>query len=216
MRSLTIALGPTATDSAVASLAALQALRTLRLGLTKATNVRLSSWPTFHSLTRLALMMSITRADGAVSPAAAVAALSALPLAASAALVDMRMVVHGIQSPAQQSWHLPNDELDGWYCVPPDLSPLASLTRLRTLTWESRGRQFKRHPDWLTDPRTPMQMAMVANVRRVAASLPRIATTVRLVRRGDPWGPERLYRSFASQSHPVGGKPNDAVEAQGV
>jgi len=67
LRSLTIALGPTATDSAVASLAALPALSTLRLGLTKATNVRLSSWPTFRSLTRLALMMSITRADGAVS-----------------------------------------------------------------------------------------------------------------------------------------------------
>jgi len=103
LRYLTIALDPTATDSAVASLATLPALSTLRLELTKAINVRLLSRPTFRSLTRLALMMSMTPADGGVSPAAAVAALSAPPSAASAALVDLRMVVHGIPGRARVS-----------------------------------------------------------------------------------------------------------------
>jgi len=216
LRSLSIALGPTATDAAVVSLAALPALTTLRLGLTEATNVRLSSWPAFPALTRLALVLWTDAASGGVGAAAAVAALSAPPSAAPVALVALRFVAYGDPDDAPLPADLPDQEVGGWVSPPPDLSPLASWTALRALTWASYAPMGGFRRSCHAEPSAAEAARMAATARRVAASLPRVATTVCDTKRHDPWGTNGLYRGRAYFSHPAGGEPDASVGAQGV
>jgi len=216
LRSLTIALGPTATDAAVVSLAALPALTTLRLGLTEAANVRLSSWPAFPALTRLALVLWTDPASSGVSAAAAVAALSAPPSVAPVALAALRFVAYGDPDDALLPADLPDQEVGGWVSPPPDLSPLASWTALRALTWTSYAPTGGVRRCCHADPSTAEAARMAATARRVAATLPRVATTVCDTKVHDPWGPNGLYRGRAYFSHPAGGEPDASVGAQGV
>jgi len=216
LRSLTIALGRAATDGAVASLAALPALTTLRLRLDQNVGVRLSSWPAFPALTRLALVLSNDDASCGVTAAAALAALSAPPSAAPTSLAALQFKVLGHANGALIPAHVPTDEVDGWVSPPPDLSPLASWTSLRELTWESFPPVGGNRYGCETNSSTSEEVRMAATVRRVAASLPRVATTVCAVQRGDLWGPEGRYRSDAYFSHPVGGEPDGSVGVQGI
>jgi len=216
LRSLTIALGPTATDAAVVSLAALPALITLRLVFTKATNVRLSSWPAFPALTRLALVLATDPASCGVSAAAAVAALSAPPSAAPVALVALRFVTFGSSNDALLPADLPDDEVGGWESPPPDLSPLASWAGLRSLTWESLTPIGRAHRVFSPDLSAAEEARMAATARRVAASLPRVTTTLCTLGDDDSWGPEGRHKSGAYFSHPAGGNPDGSVGAQGV
>jgi len=139
LRYLTIALGPTATDVAMASLAALPTLTTLRLRLTAASNVRRSAWPAFPALARLALVLSTELASCGVSAGTALDALFAHPSVAPVALVALLVVTYGVAAGTLLPAHLPDDEVGGWGSPPPDLAPLASWTGLRSLTWSSYG-----------------------------------------------------------------------------
>jgi len=216
LRSLTIALGPTATDVAVASLAALPALATLRLRLSAASNVRLSSWPAFPALTRLALVLSTDLASCGVSAASALDALSAPPSVAPVGLVALLVVSYGVAAGALLPAHLPDDEVDGWRSPPPDLTPLASWSGLRSLTWASYAPMGGVRRGCNAYPSAAEAARMAATARRVAASLPRVATTVCATDDCDWWGPRGRYRSSAYFSHPAGGEPDGPVGAQGI
>jgi len=57
---------------------------------------------------------------------------------------------------------------------------------------------------------------MAATSRRVAATLPRVATVVKNLERKDPWGPDNLYLGHPWFYHPDGGYFDGPVSAQAV
>jgi len=57
---------------------------------------------------------------------------------------------------------------------------------------------------------------MAATSRRVAATLPRVATVVKNLEREDPWGPDNLYLGRPWFYHPDGGYFDGPVSAQAV
>jgi len=229
LRSLTIALGKSATDAAVATLAALPALATLRLSLSAAVGVRLGSWPAFPALTRLSLALRNDLAYCRVSAAAALNALSAPPSTAPALLIALRFILEAGWDSVPLPPPLSDDEAGGWPCPPPDLSPLVSWMGLRSLVWESPEPKGRASIGIRGNPSAAEEVSMAATARRVAATLPRVTTVVKRRdqavpfhstytrrKRDDPWGPDGLYAHFPCSYHPFGGEDDGPVDAQAV
>jgi len=224
LRVLSIFLGADATDGAVAALATLPGLATLRLRLDGARRVRLAGgWPPFPALTALALTLAAHPTRGGPGAAAALAALSAPRSYAPARLVHLHVRVAALsregplalpEPPLQ-----PADEVGGWATPPPDVAGLADWTALRTLVWDSRACEV--HAAAVGGGRDAAEAALAeavaaveaavkakaATARRVAATLPRVATCVRPVHSPDPWAPQRPHDVEPWHLYPDGGEP---------
>jgi len=216
LRSLTINLGASATDAAVTTLAALPALATLRLSLDSAVGVRLASWPAFPALTGLSLALVDASARCGVTPVAALDALSAPPSTAPASLITLRFIVYGRPEDSPPPPPLSEGEAGGWPSPPPDLSPLASWTGLRSFQWESPSPKGGVRVGCSVYPSAAEEVCMAATARRVAATLPRVATVVKCSGHDDPWGPDTLYMGHPWFYHPDGGCYDGPVSAQAV
>jgi len=225
LRSLSIYLGADATDGAVAALATLPGLATLRLRLDGAQRVRLAGgWPPFPALAALALTLGEHPTRGGPSAAAALAALSAPRSCAPARLVHLHVRVvalSGAEPPAPPTPPPPPaDEVGGWVTPPPDVAALAAWTALRTLVWDSLvcgkgaaaagggGDAAAAAAAAAAEAAAAVTVAAkAATARRVAATLPNVATCVRSLLSPDPWAPTGPHDVEPWHLYPDGGEP---------
>jgi len=133
-----------------------------------------------------------------------------------ASLVALRVVVlsrpYGVRPPTPVS----EGEAGGWLFPPPDLSLLACWTGLRSFMWESPPPGGRMHADGSNPQSAAVEASMAATTRRVAITLPRVATVFKCLGHENPWGPNSLYHAWSSPHHPDGGEYDGPEGAQTI
>jgi len=72
------------------------------------------------------------------------------------------------------------------------------------------------HADGSNPQSAAVEASMAATTRRVATTLPRVATVFKCLGHENPWGPNSLYHAWSSSHHPDGGEYDGPEGAQTI